>query len=138
MTKPIKGVSPRPLRLRPGVIAMILLFLTRFGVKAIIAGLEGFMWAIGEAFGIAAVILLWRLFFSRALWSTESGRWTSSPPPSARHGSSSRHDQCAVGTKPKFRRCSASFADRKRGDSFRVVVVPRKAAFRAVFLESIW
>ena len=63
----------RPLRLWPGVIAIILLFLSRFGVKAVIPGFEGFMWAIEGVFGCAVVIVLWWLFFSRAPWPDRIG-----------------------------------------------------------------
>ena len=35
MTKRITEASPRPLRLWPGIIAIVLLFLSRFAVKAV-------------------------------------------------------------------------------------------------------
>jgi outer membrane protein assembly factor BamB len=74
MTKRIlPEAAPRPLRLWPGVMAVVLLFLSRFGVKAIIPGFEGFMWAIEGSFGCAVVIVLWWLFFSRAPWLDRIG-----------------------------------------------------------------
>jgi outer membrane protein assembly factor BamB len=63
----------RPLRVWPGVIAVILLFLSRFGVKALVPGFEGFMWAIQGSFGCAVMIVLWWLFFSRAPWLDRLG-----------------------------------------------------------------
>lgn len=63
----------RPLRVWPGVVAIVLLFLCRFGLKAFIPGFTGFMWAIQASFGCAFVILLWWLFFSRAPWLDRIG-----------------------------------------------------------------
>jgi len=63
----------KPLRLWPGVIAIVLLFLSRFGVKALVPGFEGFVWAIQGSFGCAVVIILWWLFFSRAPWLDRVG-----------------------------------------------------------------
>jgi outer membrane protein assembly factor BamB len=65
--------SRRPLRVWPGLIAVVLLFISRFGVKAVVPGFEGFMWAIQGSFICAAVILLWWLFFSRAPWLDRIG-----------------------------------------------------------------
>jgi len=73
MGKPVPEASPRPLRLWPGVIAIGLLFLARFGVKAVIPGFEGFMWAIQGSFGCALAVILWWLFFSRAPWLDRIG-----------------------------------------------------------------
>ena len=72
-TKRTPEVSPRPLRLWPGVIAIVLLLLSRFAVKALIPGFEGFMWAIEGSFGCAVAIVLWWLFFSRAPWLDRIG-----------------------------------------------------------------
>lgn len=63
----------RPLRVWPGVAAVALLFLSRFGVKAVVPGFEGFMWAIQGAFGCALAVLAWWLFFSRAAWLDRVG-----------------------------------------------------------------
>ncbi len=73
ITKRITEASPPPLRLWPGVIGIVLLFLSRFAVKAIIPGFEGFMWAIEGSLGCAVAIVLWWLFFSRAPWLDRIG-----------------------------------------------------------------
>jgi outer membrane protein assembly factor BamB len=63
----------RPLRVWPGVVAVILLWLARFGIKAVVPGFQGFAWsAQGGILGAAAVILWW-LFFSRAPWVDRLG-----------------------------------------------------------------
>ena len=72
-TERITEASPRPLRLWPGVIAIVLLFLSRFGVKAVIPGFQGFMWAIEGSLACAVAIILWWLFFSRAPWADRIG-----------------------------------------------------------------
>ena len=73
MTKPITEVSPRPLRLWPGIIAIVLLLLSRFAVKAVVPGLQGFMWAIEGTFVCTGAIVLWWVFFSRARWLDRIG-----------------------------------------------------------------
>jgi outer membrane protein assembly factor BamB len=63
----------KPLRLWPGVLAVVVLLLARFGLKAAIPGFKGFslgmQWAIGAALGV----VLWWVFFSRAPWSERLG-----------------------------------------------------------------
>jgi outer membrane protein assembly factor BamB len=66
--------TPRkPLRLWPGVVAVVLLWLARFGLKAVVPGFAGFqlamMWALG---GVLAVVLWWA-FFSRTPWFERLG-----------------------------------------------------------------
>jgi outer membrane protein assembly factor BamB len=71
-TAPIDGVSSRkPLRLWPGVAAAVLLCLVRFIVPVVVPG-GGVIGMIG-ALVCALAILLWWLFFSRALWSERVG-----------------------------------------------------------------
>jgi outer membrane protein assembly factor BamB len=66
--------TPRkPLRLWPGVAAVALLWLARFGLKAAIPGFKGFALAMQWSFGAAAAVLLWWLFFSRARWLERLG-----------------------------------------------------------------
>jgi outer membrane protein assembly factor BamB len=72
-TKRIAEPSPRPLRVWPGIIAVVLLFLSRFAVKALVPGFEGFTWAIQGSLGCAVAIILWWLFFSRAPWLDRIG-----------------------------------------------------------------
>lgn len=65
--------TPPPLRVWPGVIAVVLLCIARYSLKAWIPGFEGFLWAIQGMFASVAVILLWWLFFSRAPWIDRIG-----------------------------------------------------------------
>ena len=66
-----KNQSSRPapkkeLRLWPGITAVILLWLARFGLKEIIPGFEGFEAAITGGFAASFLVIVWWLFFSRA------------------------------------------------------------------------
>jgi len=66
-----KNQSSRPapkkeLRLWPGITAVILLWLARFGLKEIIPGFEGFEAAIMGGFAASFLVIVWWLFFSRA------------------------------------------------------------------------
>src|SRR5690349_12551684 len=63
----------KPLRLWPGVVAVALLWLARFGLKAVIPGFRGFSLAMMWSFGAALAVLLWWVFFSRARWSDRLG-----------------------------------------------------------------
>jgi outer membrane protein assembly factor BamB len=66
--------TPRkPLRVWPGVAAVALLWLARFGLKAAIPGFRGFALGMQWSFGAAAAVLLWWLFFSRARWFERLG-----------------------------------------------------------------
>jgi outer membrane protein assembly factor BamB len=63
----------QPLRVWPGIVAVVLLWLARFGVKALIPGFKGFaLGVMGGLIGCVAVILWW-LFFSRAAWVERLG-----------------------------------------------------------------
>jgi outer membrane protein assembly factor BamB len=66
--------TPRkPLRLWPGVVAVVLLFLARFGLKAVVPGFQGFvLGAQGGLIGAVAVVLWW-VFLSRAAWAERLG-----------------------------------------------------------------
>jgi outer membrane protein assembly factor BamB len=67
-------MTPRkPLRLWPGVVCVVLLWLARFGLKAVVPGFKGF--ALGAQGGLigAAAVVLWWLFFSRAAWVERLG-----------------------------------------------------------------
>ena len=63
----------RPLRLWPGVLAVLLLWLARFGLKVVVPGFQGFslgmMWGVGGALAV----VVWWAFFSRARWSERVG-----------------------------------------------------------------
>jgi outer membrane protein assembly factor BamB len=60
--------TSRKLRLWPGIIIVALLFISRFGVKAVIPGIEGFGKGMMGSFGFVIIFLLWWAFFSRAAW----------------------------------------------------------------------
>jgi outer membrane protein assembly factor BamB len=66
--------APRkPLRLWPGVVAVVLLALARFGLKAVIPGFKGFSLGMMWSFGAAAAVVLWWAFLSRAPWLERLG-----------------------------------------------------------------
>ncbi len=66
--------NPRkPLRLWPGVVAVVLLWLARFGLKAVVPGFKGFELAMmGGLLGMLAIVVWW-VFLSRAPWSERLG-----------------------------------------------------------------
>jgi outer membrane protein assembly factor BamB len=66
--------TPRkPLRLWPGVVAVVLQWLARFGIKAVVPGFKGFaLSAQGGLIGAVAVVLWW-VFLSRAAWFERLG-----------------------------------------------------------------
>ena len=66
--------TPRkPLRVWPGVAAVVLLWLARFGLKAVIPGFRGFSLGMMWALGAAVAVVLWWAFFSRAPWFERLG-----------------------------------------------------------------
>ena len=65
--------SPRKLRLWPGIVAVVLLFVFRIGVKAVVPGIQGFGYAVLGSLALFLVILLWWLFLSRARWAERLG-----------------------------------------------------------------
>ncbi len=56
------------LRVWPGVVAVVLQWFFRFGVKALVPGIDGFGYAVMGSLAFAVVILVWWTFFSRARW----------------------------------------------------------------------
>jgi outer membrane protein assembly factor BamB len=69
----ISKQTRRPLRLWPGVVAVVLLWLARFGIKAVIPGFRGFaLSAEGGILGAVAVLVWWTIF-SRAAWFERVG-----------------------------------------------------------------
>src|SRR5215468_6099392 len=64
-------ISRKPLRLWPGVIAVALQWLIRFGVPLIVPDAGGVAILGAVAFGL--VVILWWLFFSRAPWVERVG-----------------------------------------------------------------
>jgi outer membrane protein assembly factor BamB len=65
--------SRKPLRVWPGVVAVVLLWLVRFGLKIVVPGFTGFSWAMQGAILAALAVIVWWVFFSRALWSERLG-----------------------------------------------------------------
>ena len=63
----------RPLRVWPGVVAVVALGLFRFGVKAVIPGFAGFSRGMMWSFGAAAAVVVWWVLLSRARWSERLG-----------------------------------------------------------------
>jgi hypothetical protein len=65
--------SRPPIRLWPGVVAVAVQWIARFGVKAVVSGFPGFALAMQWALGAAAAVWLWWLLFSRARWFERLG-----------------------------------------------------------------
>ena len=65
--------TSRKLRVWPGIVAVVMLFAARFGVKAAIPGIEGFGMGMMGSFAFMVIILLWWTFFSRAPWLERLG-----------------------------------------------------------------
>ena len=65
--------TSRKLRLWPGIVIVVILFVFRIGVKALVPGIEGFGYAVLGSLACMLLILLWWLFFSRARWSERLG-----------------------------------------------------------------
>jgi len=61
------------LRVWPGVVAVVLQWIFRFGVKELFPGITGFGYAVMGSLALAGIILLWWLFFSRARWLERLG-----------------------------------------------------------------
>ena len=70
---PLPPKSRKPLRLWPGVVALFLQFIFRFGVKAAIPGITGFGYAVMGSLALALVLVIWWAFFSRARWLERLG-----------------------------------------------------------------
>jgi outer membrane protein assembly factor BamB len=66
--------SPRKeLRLWPGMVAVVLLWFSRIGIKALVPGFAGFAQGMQGAILAAIAIVLWWVFFSRARPSERLG-----------------------------------------------------------------
>lgn len=62
--------QPRKLlRVWPGIAAVVLQWLSRFGIKAVIPGIDGFGKAMMTSFAFTVLLIVWWIFFSRARWS---------------------------------------------------------------------
>ncbi len=63
----------KQLRLWPGIVAVVALWLARFGLKAVIPGFAGFELGMMWGFGGVVAVLAWWVFLSRAPWSERLG-----------------------------------------------------------------
>lgn len=63
----------KPLRLWPGVVVVVVQWLARFGLKAVVPGFNSFARGMIGGIAGAVAIVVWWLFFSRALWSERWG-----------------------------------------------------------------
>lgn len=61
------------LRVWPGVVAVLLQWVFRFGVKELFPGITGFGYAVMGSLALAVVILLWWTLLSRARWRERLG-----------------------------------------------------------------
>jgi outer membrane protein assembly factor BamB len=67
MTTAQIGDNPqKPLRLWPGIVAVVLQWIFRVGVKAAIPGITGFGYAVMGSLALGIVLVIWWAFFSRA------------------------------------------------------------------------
>jgi outer membrane protein assembly factor BamB len=56
------------LRVWPGIVAVVLQWIFRFGVKELFPGIQGFGYAVLGSLAFFLVIIVWWAFFSRARW----------------------------------------------------------------------
>ena len=56
------------LRVWPGIVLVVLQWLARFGIKAVIPGIEGFGLGMMTSFVFTIALIIWWTFFSRAKW----------------------------------------------------------------------
>src|SRR6185503_7550390 len=61
------------LRVWPGIVAVVLQWVFRFGVKELFPGIQGFGYAVLGALSFFLVIVVWWAFFSRARWKERVG-----------------------------------------------------------------
>lgn len=74
MTSTQSGVTPqRLLRVWPGIVLVVLQWTARFGIKAVIPGIEGFSLSMMVSFVFTILLILWWVFFSRAKWLERLG-----------------------------------------------------------------
>ena len=63
----------RLLRVWPGIVAVALQWIFRFGVKELFPGIQGFGYAVLGSLAFFLVIIVWWAFFSRARWRERLG-----------------------------------------------------------------
>lgn len=68
------GETPQTLlRVWPGIVLVVLQWTARFGIKAVIPGIEGFSLAMMTSFVFTILLIVWWMFFSRAKWLERLG-----------------------------------------------------------------
>ena len=75
MTTTQTGDEPprKLLRVWPAIAIAVLQWIFRFGVKALIPGIQGFGYAVMGSLALALALILWWAFFSRARWQERIG-----------------------------------------------------------------
>lgn len=74
MTSTQSGETPqRLLRVWPGIVLVVLQWTARFGIKAVIPGIDGFGLGMMVSFAFTILLIVWWLFFSRAKWRERLG-----------------------------------------------------------------
>lgn len=74
MTSTQSGETPqRLLRVWPGIVLVVLQWTARFGIKAVIPGIDGFGLGMMVSFGFTILLIVWWAFFSRAKWRERLG-----------------------------------------------------------------
>jgi hypothetical protein len=66
-------MTQKLLRVWPGIVIVVLLWLSRFGIKAVIPGIDGFGKAMMTSFVFTVLLVIWWVFFSRARWLERLG-----------------------------------------------------------------
>jgi outer membrane protein assembly factor BamB len=74
MTSTQSGETPQtPLRVWPAIVLVVLQWLARFGIKAVVPGIDGFGMGMMVSFVFTIGLILWWTFFSRAKWRERLG-----------------------------------------------------------------
>jgi outer membrane protein assembly factor BamB len=68
ISQPGDAAPRKLLRVWPGIAAVVLLLSSRFGIKAVIPGIDGFGKAMMTSFAFTLLLIIWWAFFSRARW----------------------------------------------------------------------
>src|SRR5919112_3274181 len=66
ISQPGDAAPQKLLRVWPGIVAVVLIWLSRFGIKAVIPGIDGFGKAMMTSFVFTLILIIWWAFFSRA------------------------------------------------------------------------
>src|SRR5215212_166103 len=63
-----EGAPQKLLRVWPAIIAVVIQWVFRLGVKAMFPGIQGFGYAVMGSLALTLVLIVWWAFFSRARW----------------------------------------------------------------------